>query len=65
MPLTDAQIHALKTPLTSVIGYAESLLQGDYGPIQSEQTEAVDVIVKRSREMLDLLETMRGDSSQR
>ncbi len=59
MPLTDAQIHALKTPLTSVIGYAESLLQGDYGPIHEEQVEAVEVILKRSREMLKLLEEMR------
>jgi signal transduction histidine kinase len=61
MPLTDTQIHALKTPLTSVIGYAESLRQGEYGPINPEQTEAIDVIIKRSRELLAILDRVRSE----
>ncbi len=61
MALTDMQLHALKTPLTSVIGYAESLRQGDYGPVSPQQIEAIDIILKRSREMLAMLERMRSD----
>ena len=62
MPLSDAELHTLKTPLTAVIGYAESLQYGDYGAINPDQTEAVEVIVKRSRELLSILEKMRNGS---
>jgi signal transduction histidine kinase len=55
MSLNDQEIHTLKTPLTVVIGYAEALRSGDYGAITSDQREAVDVIVNRSREMLKML----------
>lgn len=36
--------HELMTPLTPVIGYVESLIQGDLGPLGDDQRQALDVI---------------------
>ena len=62
MPLDDTELHALKTPLTAVIGYAESLQHGDYGSINPDQVEALSVIINRSRELLSLLGQMKEET---
>ena len=36
--------HELLTPLTPVVGYVESLLEGDFGPLADDQKEALDII---------------------
>jgi signal transduction histidine kinase len=37
--------HELMTPLTPVIGFVESLIQGDLGPLADDQRQALDVII--------------------
>ncbi len=58
--------HELKTPLTSISGYAETLLaEGDYAP---QQRQFVEIILQNARRMRrlvdDLLELARVESQQ-
>jgi len=47
--------HELRTPLHAVIGYAELLGRGLYGPLTERQQKAVDGIVNRGNDLLALI----------
>ena len=47
--------HELRTPLHAVIGYAELLGRGLYGPLNERQQKAVDGIVNRGNDLLALI----------
>jgi len=47
--------HELKTPLTSIIGYSEMLLEGLAGGINEEQGTYLSTIMTKSEELLKLI----------
>lgn len=47
--------HQLRTPLTSIQGYAEMLLNGEVGEIIEKQKEFIQEIYDANRRMLDLV----------
>lgn len=57
--------HELKTPITSIMGYADTLLEGDYD--QETQEKFINVIASESRRMArlvtDLLTLSRYDNN--
>ena len=59
--------HELKTPITSIMGYADTLLEGGYD--QETQTKFINVIASESRRMArlvtDLLTLSRYDSNKK
>jgi PAS domain S-box-containing protein len=48
--------HELRTPLTSISGYAELLRKRAFGEINAEQDDALDVIARNTKRLLDLIE---------
>lgn len=50
--------HEMRTPLTSVIGYAEMLLEGMAGPINDEQREYLATILGKADHLLRLISGM-------
>ena len=59
--------HELKTPITSIMGYADTLLEGEYD--EKTQKEFLGVIATEARRMArlvtDLLELSRMDSNRK
>ena len=59
--------HELKTPITSIMGYTDTLLEGDYDP--ETQKEFLQVVSSEARRMArlvtDLLELSRIDSNRK
>ena len=47
--------HELRTPLNSVIGFSDFLLQGGQGSVTGEQRDALEIIVRNGRHLLDLV----------
>ena len=47
--------HELRTPLHAVIGYAELLGRGLYGSLNDRQQKAVDGVVNRGNDLLNLI----------
>ncbi len=47
--------HDLRSPLSSIIGYAEVLLEGYFGPLTDEQAEQVRIIHASARRVADLI----------
>lgn len=52
--------HALRGPLQTIVGSAELLLSGRYGPVASDQREAVERLIRRSEELDRRIETAVG-----
>jgi signal transduction histidine kinase len=50
--------HDLRTPLTSIAGYAEMLADGDAGPMPPAQTKMIDAISRNTRRLQALIEDM-------
>ncbi len=50
--------HELRTPIALVMGYAEMLRDGSLGPVPEQQTEAIDIIARRSIMLRDLVENI-------
>lgn len=50
--------HELKTPLTSIIGYAEMLVEGLVGPIAPEQHRPLNTILEKGEHLLELIEQL-------
>jgi len=48
--------HELRTPLTSISGYAELLAGGSFGNVTKGQGDALDVIDRNTKRLLDLIE---------
>ncbi|HEU4722845.1 MAG TPA: ATP-binding protein [Gemmatimonadaceae bacterium] len=51
-------VHDLKSPLTSVIGAMEMLIDGDFGPLSGEQKRALQDTEKRAQDLLGLIEDL-------
>ncbi|MCA0452543.1 MAG: GAF domain-containing protein [Chloroflexi bacterium] len=48
--------HELRTPLISVIGYGGLLQEGEFGPINEEQREALGTILQKSQKLADIVQ---------
>jgi signal transduction histidine kinase len=51
-------VHDLKSPLTSVIGAMEMLIDGDFGPLTGDQRKALGETEKRAQDLLGLIEDL-------
>jgi two-component system sensor histidine kinase/response regulator len=51
-------VHDLKSPLTSVIGAMEMLIDGDFGPLSGDQKRALQDTEKRAQDLLGLIEDL-------
>jgi signal transduction histidine kinase len=51
-------VHDLKSPLTSVIGAMEMLIDGDFGPLTENQRQALGETEKRAQDLLGLIEDL-------
>ena len=51
-------VHDLKSPLTSVIGAMEMLIDGDFGPLTDDQRKALQDTEKRAQDLLALIEDL-------
>lgn len=47
--------HELRTPLSVILGYAETLKSATLGPVNDEQTKAVESIIHRATDLLRTL----------
>lgn len=47
--------HELKTPLTTIIGYVSMFLEGALGEISDSQREALEVVLRRGRNLQELI----------
>lgn len=56
--LVSTVSHELRTPLTSISGYLELLMDGDVGPITTEQAQMVQVAHRSSQRLLLLVEDL-------
>ncbi|MDD5251476.1 MAG: ATP-binding protein [Patescibacteria group bacterium] len=50
--------HQLRTPLTAINWYMESLLAGDFGELKGEEREALNSILQSSRQMTNLISAL-------
>ncbi len=50
--------HELRTPITSIIGYLEMLLEGEFGGLESRQELAVRRIDTNSKRLLSLIDEL-------
>ena len=50
--------HDLQTPLTSIAGYTEMLMDGDLGPVSKPQTEALAAVERSTKRLHGLIEDM-------
>jgi signal transduction histidine kinase len=51
-------VHDLKTPLTSIIGAMEMMMDGDFGPLTSNQRGALGDAESRAEDLLGLIEDL-------
>lgn len=47
--------HQLRTPLTSIKGYVDMMLEGDFGPVSKEQREVLNDVFTSSERMVQLI----------
>jgi signal transduction histidine kinase len=50
--------HELRTPLNSIIGFSETLLGGDYGPLNSKQTDRLSTVNRNARHLQALIDDL-------
>lgn len=50
--------HELRTPLTAMLGFSEVVYDGKLGPINEDQAEALDQVIKSGRHLLELVGTV-------
>lgn len=50
--------HELRTPMNVILGYHDLLLAGDFGAINEEQRDTLLRLQNRSRDLLDLINSM-------
>jgi signal transduction histidine kinase len=51
-------VHDLKTPLTSIIGAMEMMMDGDFGPLTGDQRSALGDAEGRAEDLLGLIEDL-------
>ena len=51
-------VHDLKTPLTSIIGAMEMMIDGDFGPLTTNQRNALGDAESRAEDLLGLIEDL-------
>jgi two-component system sensor histidine kinase/response regulator len=51
-------VHDLKTPLTSIIGAMEMMIDGDFGPLTTNQRSALGDAESRAEDLLGLIEDL-------
>jgi two-component system, sensor histidine kinase and response regulator len=51
-------VHDLKTPLTSIIGAMEMMIDGDFGPLTASQRGAMSDAESRAEDLLGLIEDL-------
>jgi two-component system sensor histidine kinase/response regulator len=51
-------VHDLKTPLTSIIGAMEMMIDGDFGPLTGDQRGALGDAESRAEDLLGLIEDL-------
>jgi signal transduction histidine kinase len=56
--IMDVLSHELRTPLNVIGGYAESLKNGTWGEVNSEQDKALRVVIGQSGNLLNLVDTL-------
>jgi signal transduction histidine kinase len=49
--------HELRTPLVAILGYTELILEGAFSASADEQAEALRCVRRRSRELLELIDS--------
>ena len=50
--------HELRTPMNSIIGYSDLLLDGVDGPINEEQNKSLDKIIDNAKHLLQLINNL-------
>jgi len=50
--------HELRTPLSVVLGYSRMFHDRQLGPLTKEQQQAVEVVLRNSQELLEMIETI-------
>ncbi|MCU0580415.1 MAG: hypothetical protein MUF69_12875 [Desulfobacterota bacterium] len=58
--LFSAMSHEMRTPLTGMMGFTDLLLAGHYGELNERQREALSHVQECSRQLLSLLNDIRG-----
>jgi len=51
-------MHETKSPLTSIIGYADILLRGNFGEIKKEQLGPMGIIQRQSKRILNMVDNL-------
>lgn len=55
--------HELNTPLTTIKGFSELLYEGTFGPLNAEQSRAVEKVVNKSKRLQNLIDSLLFASS--
>jgi PAS domain S-box-containing protein len=55
--------HELRTPLTSAAGYVELLIEGDAGPLTSEQRDMLDTVARSLNRLDGIVDDVLGMAS--
>jgi PAS domain S-box-containing protein len=48
--------HELRTPLISVLGYGGLMAEGEFGPINDQQKDALDTVMLKAQKLADIVE---------
>ncbi len=58
----SAVVHDLRSPLASIVGYAEILQSGDVGALTEQQTSMLKVVERNALRILELSEQLVGEA---
>jgi signal transduction histidine kinase len=50
--------HELRTPLTHLTGYVDLMINGDFGPLTSEQLNSLEIIQRSTERLANLIEDL-------
>lgn len=56
--LLHAASHQLRTPLTSIVGFAELLAEGAAGPLTAPQRRLLDLVAENAARMLEMVDDL-------
>lgn len=54
----SAMFHEVRTPLTSIVGYSDILLEDDVGELNAEQQEFIEIISSNAARLNDLINNL-------